>query len=117
MAEAEVKNQETKVVKIEKKDEDQTRVKLSKTYEFEGRKIDELDLSGLENLTADDLVRAGKIYANNGNISAVRELDLEYTLTVAADISDLPIEFYHQLSARDAMKVKNRVTNFIYGED
>lgn len=115
MAEAEKK--EIKIVKIEDKKQEESKVKLSKIYQFEGRDISEIDLSGLEDLTADDLIQAGKIYANNGNISAVRELDLEYTLTVAALKSGLPIEFYHQLSAKDAMKVKNRVTTFMYGED
>lgn len=114
---AEVENKETKIVKIEDKKKDENKIKLSKTYLFEGHEVSEIDLTPLEDLTADDLIQAGKIYSNNGNISAVRELDLEYTLTVAALKSGLPIEFYHQLSAKDAMKVKNRVTTFMYGED
>ncbi len=32
-------------------------VKLSKTYEFEGARISEIDLSGLENLTAEDVIK------------------------------------------------------------
>ena len=114
----EEKKMETKIVKVEaKNDAADTHVKLSKIYEFEGRQISEIDLSGLEDLTADDLIQAGKTYTSAGNMSAIRELDLEYTLYVAMLKTGLPIEFFHQLSARDAMKIKNRVTTFIYGED
>lgn len=113
----ETKKMETKVIKIEDKKEENKHVKLSKTYEFEGRQISEIDLSGLEDLTAEDLIQAGKTYSSAGNVSAVRELDLEYTLYVAMLKTGLPIEFYHQLASRDAMKIKNRVTTFIYGED
>ena len=32
-------------------------LQLSKTYEFEGEKISQLDLSGLEEITADNMIR------------------------------------------------------------
>ena len=36
-------------------------LKLSRTYDFEGEKISKLDFSGLENLTAEDMIQANKV--------------------------------------------------------
>ena len=72
-------------------------LELSRTYDFEGEKVSSIDFSGLEDITAEN--------------------SLHYALVVAADCTSLPIEFYKKLKPRDAIKVKNKVTSFFYGED
>lgn len=109
-------SEEKKVVAFEKK-EDDLKVKLSQAYDFEGEKITEVDLTGLNDVTADDMIQANKVLTANGSIAAVPEITLEYALVMAGRVSGLPIEFFKTLKPRDAMKIKNRVTNFLYGED
>ena len=50
-------------------------------------------------------------------MTVLPETNLEYTLVIAASATDYPIEFYKQLAPRDAIKVKNRVTSFFFGEE
>ena len=91
-------------------------IKLSKTYDFEGEKIQELDFSGLENVTADDMIKANKVLASSGTVSVLPENDLHYTLIIAASATGHQIEFFKSLKPRDAIKVKNKVTSFFFGE-
>ena len=46
-----------KVTEINKPEDNEMKLKLSKEYDFEGQKISEIDLSGLDNLTAADMTR------------------------------------------------------------
>ena len=96
---------------------DETVIKLSKTYDFEGEQIKTIDMSGLETITANDMIKANKILNNSGTVTVLPETNLEYTLIIAASASGLPIEFFKILAPKDAMKVKNRVTNFFFGEE
>jgi len=90
-------------------------LKLSKTYQFEGNNISEIDLSRLEDMTAADMIAAQKILTANGSVSIMPENSLEYALILAARATDQPVEFYQSLTMRDAMRVKNRVSGFIFG--
>lgn len=90
---------------------------LSRVYNFEGENISELDLSGLEDITADDMIRANRVLSNSGTIAIVPETDLHYTLAIAASATGRPIEFLKMLKPKDAMKIKNRVTSFFFGEE
>ena len=92
-------------------------IKLSRTYDFEGEKIKEIDMSGLEEITANDMIKANKVLNNNGTVTVLPETNLEYTLIIAASASGLPIEFFKTLVPKDAMKVKNRVTSLCFGEE
>lgn len=105
-----------KIIDIKKKD-DGTKVVFSKEYDFEGKKIKEVDLKGLDDLTANDLIKANKVFTTNGNVATVPEITLEYAIILAASVTHLPIEFYEQLISKDILKVKNRVVNFLYGEE
>lgn len=91
---------------------EESKMKLSKVYDFEGAKVSEIDFSGLENLTANDMIKANKVLNTSGNVTVLPETNLEYTLVIAASATDYLIEFYKQLAPRDAIKVKNRVTSF-----
>jgi hypothetical protein len=88
-------------------------IELKKTYKFEGEEIKELDFSSLEELTAEDLIEADKIFSTSGQLSPVNELALGFNLIVASKATNKPIEFFHTLSAPDALKVKNKVMAFL----
>lgn len=94
-----------------------TLVKFSKPYYFEGKEYTQVDLSGLETLTAKDMVDAENWLTKHGTVSALPEMSMQYANYIAARASGQPIEFFEKLSPKNAIKVKNRVTNFFYGED
>lgn len=111
---SEVKNEVVEQAAVQA---EESKMKLSKVYDFEGAKVSEIDFSGLENLTANDMIKANKVLNTSGNVTVLPETNLEYTLVIAASATDYPIEFYKQLVPRDAIKVKNRVTSFFFGEE
>lgn len=93
------------------------KVPLSKTYDFEGEKISEIDFSGLEDVTAKTMIKANKVLTASGDIQIMPESSLHYALIIAADCTKYPIEFYEQLRPKDATKIKNVVTGFFYAEE
>lgn len=113
--------EETKVVTIDKAEakaeENDMIVKFSKTYNFEGETISEIDLSGMEDLSANDMIKANKVLQANGTVSALPETSVEYALTIAASATGKPVEFFKGLKMRDTMKIKTKVTNFLFGEE
>ena len=86
-----------KVTEINKPEDNEMKLKLSREYDFEGQKICEIDLSGLDNLTAADMIQANKVLTNNGTVSVLPETTLEYDLIIAAGALKMPIEFFKQL--------------------
>lgn len=90
-------------------------VKLSKEYAFEGKKYIKIDLSGLDDLTAEDMISVNRILSRDGNTDILPEMSLEYACVLASKGSDLPIEFYKRLKPKDALKVKGCITHFLYG--
>lgn len=96
---------------------EETVMKLSKTYNFEGERISELDFSRMEDVTAEDMIKANKVLTNSGTIALMPENDLHYALIIAARVTGRPIEFLKTLSPKDAIRIKNKVTNFFFGEE
>ena len=92
-------------------------LELSRAYSFEGETIKEIDFSGLENVTAKTMVKASRTLAAEGDVQVLPESSLHYAIIIAADCTGLPLEFFEMLKPRDAMKVKNTVTSFFYGEE
>lgn len=88
-------------------------VKFKAPYTFEGKEYTEVDLSGLEKLSAADLIEADKQFNSSGQIAMMNEVSLGYCLIVASKASGKPIEFFQKLPAPDAIKVKNTVINFL----
>lgn len=93
-----------------------TCVTFSKPYTFEGKTYTGIDLGGLENLTAQDMVDAEKFLTRSGIISPIPELTVEYVCFVANRATGQPVEFFKGLPPRDVVRVKNKVTGFFYGE-
>ena len=92
-------------------------VELSKTYHFEEEDIRVVDLSGLDSITADQMITAQKLVTRSGNTTALLETNIEYLLILASFASGRPIEFFKKLNAKDVVKVKNRVTGFFFSEE
>ena len=98
-------------------EESPTLVTLAKPFKFEGKTYTEIDLSGLESMSASDMCAAEKHLNRSGMFSPLPEMTAEYVCYIAAQTSDFPIEFFKALPPRDFIRVKNKVTNFFYGED
>jgi hypothetical protein len=92
-------------------------LKFDKPYQFEKAEYTEIDLSGMESLTAKDLIAADKMFMQNGQVPLMSEMSLGYACIIAHKASQKPIEFFENFPARDAVKLKNMVTGFFYGQD
>lgn len=100
---------------LESNEDDEMAVKLSEKIAFEGRLIKEIDLSGIEKLGAKDLKKVEKLYRKHTkNLSAAPETTLDYAIAMASYLTKLPVEFLECIPAPDALKIKNRVINFLY---
>ena len=92
--------------------ENEYTVVFNKPYTFEGETYDKIDLSGLDNLTAADMIAANKILDRTGSFTFLPEMSF-----IAAKATKLPVEFFNGLHPKEAVKVKNRVTAFFYGAE
>ena len=94
-------------------------LRFAKPYKFGGQKYTEVDLSGLEDVTAGVLESVGKITAkkNPGMNPALQEMSLTFCTYLAQRVAKLPLEFFTGLPAKEAIKLKTLVTNFLYGGD
>lgn len=89
-------------------------IEFKKPYRFEEKEYIQVDLSGLDGLTAKDLIDAEKQFAASGQVAAINEMNIGYVCIVAAKASKQPVEFFEKLPANEAIKVKNAVTGFFY---
>lgn len=94
--------------------EDTRTLCFSTSYIFEGKAYESIDLSGLYDISCSDLIEAQKYIARSGEITPTPELSLNYACFIAARKTGKPIEFFHQLPAKEAIKLKNRVIDFFY---
>lgn len=92
-------------------------IKFKKPYFFEGKNYNEIDLSGLENLTGNDMIQVNKTLQKSGGFSLVPEMTLEYAQEIAARVTEQPIEFFRGLSLKNSIILKNTVSNFMFGEE
>ena len=94
-------------------------LRFGKPYKFGGQEYTEVDLSGLEDVTAGVLESVGKIAAkkNPGMNPALQEMSLTFCTCLAQRVAKLPLEFFTGLPAKEAIKLKALVTNFLYGGD
>ena len=97
-------------------------LRFAKPYKFGGMEYTEVDLSGLEDVTAGTLESVGKIVAkkNPGMNPALQEMSLTFCIYLAQRVAKLPLEFFTGLPSKEGIKLKALVTNFLYtgdGED
>ena len=92
-------------------------LKFNKPFVFEGKTYNEIDLSALENITGEDMIQVNRRLTAAGCAPLLQEMSLEYEQMMAAQVTGIPIELFKALPAKASMKLKNIVTNFIYGEE
>lgn len=100
---------------MEKEGKDLYVIPLKKPITFEGKTYDSIDLTGLENIRAADMIAINRRLARMG--IEVQENSMEYALYMAAEASSLPIEFFEQLKCSVAMKVKTCVMLFLFRQE
>ena len=101
----------------EQEEENKYLIKFRKPFLFEDETYTEIDLSGLEDLSARDMIQAQRTMERSGSINVLPEMSLEYACIFASKATKMPVEFFQALPPKEAIKVKNKVTNFFYGED
>ena len=89
------------------------KVIFQKPFNFEGKEYKEVDLSNIENLATKDLIEADKIFNNTGQVALMNEMATGYTCIIASKATELPIEFFENLPAREGLKVKNKGMGFL----
>ncbi|CAM4110871.1 phage tail assembly protein [Mesobacillus thioparans] len=89
-------------------------VTFNKPYQFEGKEYTEIDLTGIDNLTTEDLTQADKVFISSGNIATTNELSVGYACIIASKVSQKPIEFFSKMPAKEGIKIKNLVAGFFY---
>ena len=94
-------------------------LRFAKPYKFGGMEYTEVDLSGLEDVTAGTLESVGKIVAkkNPGMNPALQEMSLTFCTYLAQRVAKLPLEFFTGLPSKEGIKLKALVTNFLYAGD
>lgn len=92
-------------------------MKLSKPFRFEGNEYTELDLRELKNYNTEHLLQAQRICEQRGFNSTVPETTLFFSCAISSIACDLPIEFFLRLPIKDAIKLRTRVTSFLFSED
>lgn len=97
--------------------ENQYVIKFRKPFIWEDNTYTEIDMSGLEDLSAKDMIAAQRTMEKSGSINVLPEMSLEYACIFASRATRMPVEFFQALPPKEAIKVKNKVTNFFYGED
>ncbi|MCI9105655.1 MAG: phage tail assembly protein [Lachnospiraceae bacterium] len=107
----------TTAAETQKQEENKYLIKFRKPFIFEDETYKEIDLSGLEDLSARDMIQAQRTMERSGSINVLPEMSLEYACIFASKATKMPVEFFQALPPKEAIKVKNKVTNFFYGED
>jgi hypothetical protein len=92
-------------------------LKLKMPVEYQGIKVDQLDLSGMETLTGRDLNAVYDLYANMGGSGIImQEATLLFAQLIASKVTGFPLELFYVLRAGDSVKLKNRVYRFFFLE-
>lgn len=94
-------------------------LKFRKPFSFDGKQYTEVDLSGLEDATAKDLEAVGRILEKQAKSTnpATMEMTMGYAQLLANRVTGLPLEFFKNLPAKEAMALKTTVVGFLYGGD
>ena len=97
-------------------EENELLLKLKKPYVFDGETCTEIDLSGLEDVTAKTLENVGKILTKRtpGTNPATLEMEMSFCNLLAARVTKKPLEFFERLPARDAVALKSMIVGFLF---
>lgn len=87
-------------------------VKFDKPYTFEEKSYTELDLSGLKQLTTNDLIGIENLYNRSDGDSEKPETTLMFAIITVSFVCKIPFDFFGDLPAREAIKLKEEVSRF-----
>lgn len=88
-------------------------LKLQKPVTFDGKEYKEIDLSGLRDLRAKDLIRARRMFLANGNsMDVYAERTVEFACYIANIVTSKPVSLFEDLYAADAYELRNMVIDF-----
>ena len=90
-------------------------VNFRRPYHFEGKEYTQVDLSGLEDATASDLVAVERILRKRGVMDPLVEMSPELAALLASRVAKLPEEFFMGLPINEMVKLKTTVSGFLYG--
>jgi hypothetical protein len=88
-------------------------VTFAKPFKFEDKEYTKIDLSAVGELSGARLAQLEKLFYKTGNQAPVVELSMAYAMFVAMSSTDQPLEFFEQLPAKEATKVKFVVMDFL----
>ena len=92
-------------------------VKLSKAITYQEIEVKEINLKKMEDLTAQDMNNIYDLYyALGGNKQIMQESTLLFAQILASQTTWYPMEVFERMSAKDAMRLKNRVYRFFFLE-
>lgn len=100
-------------------EEETTVVVFAKPYKFEGKEYTEIDLAPLGDISAADMIKVNNLMkrTSGGSVEVMPEVTLEYACHISAIATKMPIEFFTGLPAKEALKVKNKVMGFLFGQE
>ena len=88
-------------------------VKFARPHEFEGKTYKEIDLSGLDDLTTEDLTWCEQMFTKMGYVDSLKEFNTTFCLLIAHRATKLPLEFFNTLRISSASKIKGVVSAFL----
>lgn len=97
---------------IQEMDENEHILILTKSYQFGGKTIDRIDLSGLENLTTKDLEYADRVIARMNHAPEDKFTDVLWNRMIAVRATGLSREFFAELSSRDMLAVVGTIRQY-----
>ena len=84
-------------------------VSLSREYDLDGKKIKEIDLGGLEDLTTADAQEVDRVMERIHHHPQNKFRDIMYTKHIAMKVTGLPVEFFNGLLWKDMESVTSRI--------
>ena len=94
---------------------EELKVKFDKEYNFEGKKVTEVGLSCYAEFTTSDLCEVNAKWKTAKGNAVLPEFDMLWACYAAAKATDLPVEFFLRLPAKEGKKVLNVGITFFQG--
>lgn len=88
-------------------------LKLSQPYAFGDQSYAEIDLTGMENMTAADMIAAEAYLIHEGLFTTEKEDTMEYNIFLASRFSGLPMQFFVQFKPRDATRLRAAIMKYM----
>lgn len=95
--------------------DDWLKFKLENPVDYQQIHLEELDLNPIRDLNGNDMNVIYDIYASLGGDGYVmQETTLRFAQVAASRATGVPMELLGMLSAKDTIKLKNRIYRFFY---